>query len=53
MNFNDDDPTDPGTPTDDTVKGTLTSIVNQFRPTGVNVEVTTPTYANDGSSNLT
>jgi hypothetical protein len=53
MNFNDDDPTDPGTPTDETVKGTLTSIVNQFRPTGVNVEVTTPTYANDGSSNLT
>lgn len=53
INFNDDDPTDPGTPTDETVKGTLTSIVSQFRATGVNVEVPTPTYANDASSNLT
>jgi len=53
LNFNDDDPTDPGTPTDETVKGTLTSIVSQFRATGVNVEVPTPTYANDAGSNLT
>ena len=53
INFNDDDPTDPGTPTDETVKGTLTSIVTQFRPTGVNVSVPTPTYANDPGSNLT
>ncbi len=53
INFNDDDPTDPGTPTDETVKGTLTSIVSQFRATGVNVEVATPTYANDAGSNLT
>ena len=53
INFNDDDPTDPGTPTDETVKGTLTSIVTQFRATGVNVSVPTPTYANDASSDLT
>ena len=53
INFNDDDPTDPGTPTDELVSGTLTSIVTQFRPTGVNVSVPTPTYANDAGSNLT
>ena len=53
INFNDDDPTDPGTPTDEFVKGTLTSIITQFRPTGVNVAVPTPTYANDAGSNLT
>lgn len=53
INFNDDDPTDPGTPTDETVKGTLTSIVTQFRATGSNVSVPTPTYANDPASDLT
>ncbi len=53
INFNDDDPQDPGTPTDETVKGTLTSIVTQFRATGVNVSVPTPTHANDAGSNLT
>ena len=53
INFNDDDPTEAGTPTDEEVKGTLTSLLTQFRPSGVNVEVATPTYANNGSSNLT
>ena len=53
VNFDDDDPTEPGTPTDELVSGTLTSIVTQFRPTGVNVSVPTPTYANDPGSNLT
>ena len=53
INFNDDDPTDPGTPTDEFVQGTLTSVITQFRATGVNVSVPTPTYANDPSSDLT
>jgi hypothetical protein len=53
INFNDDDPTDPGTPTDELVSGTLSSIITQFRPTGVNVAVPTPTYATDPGSNLT
>jgi hypothetical protein len=53
INFNDDDPTDPGTPTDEFVTGTLTSIITQFRATGVNVSVPTPTYANDGAGQLT
>lgn len=53
INFNDDDPAGGWPNIDETVKGTLTSMVGQFRPTGVNVEVATPTYANDGSSNLT
>ena len=53
INFNDDDPTDPGTPTDEFVTGTLTSLITQFRATGVNVSVPTPTYANDGAGQLT
>jgi hypothetical protein len=53
INFNDDDPTDPGTPTDEDVLGTLTSVITQFRATGVNVSVPTPTYANDPSTDLT
>jgi len=43
--FQDDDTGDPGT--DENVSGTLTSTIQQYRATGIYVEVDTPSYSND------
>jgi len=43
--FQDDDTGDPGT--DENVTGTLTSTIQQYRATGVYVEVDTPAYSNN------
>ena len=38
---------------DEDVQGVVNSTVTQYRATGVYVEVPTPTYSTNGSSNLT
>lgn len=45
IEFRDDDVGDPAV--DESVTGTLTSTIQQYRPTGLYVEVTTPSYANN------
>lgn len=51
VTFNDDNTGNPNT--DENVLGTLNSTITQLRATGSAVEVQTPLYSNDPSSNLT
>jgi len=51
VTFNDDNTGNPNT--DENVLGTLNSTITQLRATGNAVEVQSPTYTNDPSSNLT
>ena len=50
VTFNDDNTGNPNT--DENVEGVLNSTITQLRPTGAAVEVASPNYSTNGSSNL-